>query len=111
MFSTLIEQDDNGKSNENNNVNNYIVTNNSIIGRSIIGKRAKSSCMMAMILGAVIGLLWVFFGQLIHQIGAECSEPCVPGSEDMMTPKAHGSSEYPVQNVSFDTGQSQNSYV
>jgi len=28
---------------------------------------------------------------------AQCTEPCVPGSEDIMKPKAHGTSEYPVQ--------------
>jgi len=28
---------------------------------------------------------------------AGCTEPCVPGSEDIMKPKAHGSSEKPVQ--------------
>ena len=27
---------------------------------------------------------------------AQCTEPCVPGSEEIMKPKAHGSSEYPV---------------
>jgi len=27
----------------------------------------------------------------------ECVDPCVPGSEDIMKPKAHGTSEYPVQ--------------
>lgn len=27
---------------------------------------------------------------------AQCTEPCVPGSEDIMKPKAHGTSEYPV---------------
>jgi hypothetical protein len=25
-----------------------------------------------------------------------CKDPCVPGSEDIMKPKAHGTSEYPV---------------
>ena len=29
-----------------------------------------------------------------------CTEPCVPGSEDIMDPKAHGTSEYPVVSVS-----------
>jgi len=28
---------------------------------------------------------------------AQCSAPCVPGSEDIMSPKAHGTSEFPVQ--------------
>jgi len=28
---------------------------------------------------------------------AQCTDPCVPGSEDIMNPKAHGTSEYPVQ--------------
>ncbi|VEU39791.1 unnamed protein product [Pseudo-nitzschia multistriata] len=28
---------------------------------------------------------------------AQCTDPCVPGSEDIMKPKAHGTSEYPVQ--------------
>ena len=37
-----------------------------------------------------------------------CSEPCVPGSEDIMKPKAHGTSEKPVQsdlrwNCDWDT--------
>ena len=27
---------------------------------------------------------------------AQCTDPCVPGSEDIMKPKAHGTSEYPV---------------
>lgn len=27
----------------------------------------------------------------------QCMEPCVPGSEDIMDPKTHGTSEYPVQ--------------
>jgi len=32
-----------------------------------------------------------------------CTEPCVPGSEDIMDPKAHGTSEYPVQeNLRWD---------
>jgi hypothetical protein len=40
--------------------------------------------------------------------GKQCSEPCVPGSEDIMKPKAHGSSEKPVQqslrwNCDWDT--------
>lgn len=26
----------------------------------------------------------------------ECSDPCVPGTEDIMSQKAHGTSEYPV---------------
>ena len=26
----------------------------------------------------------------------KCTAPCVPGSEDIMKPKAHGTSEYPV---------------
>jgi hypothetical protein len=26
----------------------------------------------------------------------QCMEPCVPGSEDIMDPKTHGTSEYPV---------------
>jgi hypothetical protein len=29
---------------------------------------------------------------------AQCTEPCVPGSEDIMDAKTHGTSEYPVQN-------------
>jgi len=34
---------------------------------------------------------------------AQCTEPCVPGSEDIMKPKAHGTSEYPVQeNLRWD---------
>ncbi len=58
--------------------------------------------MMVLILGATLGLVWAFlFGQFVLPIGAECSEPCVPGSEDIMSPKAHGSSEYPVQSVSY----------
>lgn len=28
---------------------------------------------------------------------ARCIEPCIPGSEDIMNQKAHGTSEYPVQ--------------
>lgn len=28
---------------------------------------------------------------------AQCTEPCVPGSEDIMSQKGHGTSEYPVQ--------------
>jgi len=33
----------------------------------------------------------------------ECTAPCVPGSEDIMSPKAHGTSEYPVQeNLKWD---------
>jgi flagellar basal body-associated protein FliL len=31
-------------------------------------------------------------------VKAQCTEPCVPGSEDIMDPKSHGTSEYPVQN-------------
>jgi hypothetical protein len=30
-------------------------------------------------------------------VDATCSDPCVPGSEDIMKPKAHGTSEKPVQ--------------
>jgi hypothetical protein len=34
---------------------------------------------------------------------AECTAPCVPGTEDIMSPKAHGTSEYPVQqNLRWD---------
>ncbi|KAG7360119.1 hypothetical protein IV203_035218 [Nitzschia inconspicua] len=40
--------------------------------------------------------------------GGQCSEPCVPGSEEIMKPKAHGTSENPVQkslrwNCDWDT--------
>eukprot|EP00534_Pseudo-nitzschia_fraudulenta_P001999 CAMPEP_0201119350 /NCGR_PEP_ID=MMETSP0850-20130426/3502_1 /ASSEMBLY_ACC=CAM_ASM_000622 /TAXON_ID=183588 /ORGANISM="Pseudo-nitzschia fraudulenta, Strain WWA7" /LENGTH=234 /DNA_ID=CAMNT_0047385027 /DNA_START=127 /DNA_END=831 /DNA_ORIENTATION=+ len=28
---------------------------------------------------------------------AQCTDPCVPGSEDIMKPKDHGTSDYPVQ--------------
>jgi len=35
---------------------------------------------------------------------SECFDPCVPGSEDIMKPKAHGTSEYPVQeNLRWET--------
>lgn len=27
----------------------------------------------------------------------QCTDPCVPGTEDIMSPKAHGTSEFPVQ--------------
>lgn len=40
------------------------------------------------------GMLSLFLLPMIH---AECSYPCVPGSEAMMNPKAHGTSETPVQ--------------
>ena len=31
----------------------------------------------------------------------ECSDPCVPGTEDIMSQKAHGTSEYPVVCIPF----------
>jgi hypothetical protein len=59
----------------------------------------RYSCMMVMILGAFLGLSLAFFGHLLVTTSAECSEPCVPGSEDIMNPKAHGTAESPVQEV------------
>ena len=32
----------------------------------------------------------------LFSANAECLDPCVPGSEDIMKPKAHGTGEYPV---------------
>ena len=32
---------------------------------------------------------------------AQCTEPCVPGSEDIMSQKGHGTSEYPVVSESY----------
>jgi hypothetical protein len=50
----------------------------------------------------------VVFPVVSAAAGQMCSEPCVPGSEDIMQPKAHGTSEYPVQeslrwNCDWDT--------
>lgn len=33
----------------------------------------------------------------LFSTNTDCLAPCVPGSEDIMKPKAHGTSEYPVQ--------------
>lgn len=47
--------------------------------------------------GALVVLLTAFFGSLLPGVQSECTPPCVPGSEDIMKPKAHGTSETPVQ--------------
>ena len=52
--------------------------------------------MLGMWLGAVFLLSSALLGNL-PMVRSECSAPCVPGSEDIMSPKAHGTSETPVQ--------------
>jgi hypothetical protein len=52
--------------------------------------------MLEMWLGACLILCAALFGNL-PVVRSECSAPCVPGSETIMKPKAHGTSETPVQ--------------
>jgi hypothetical protein len=52
--------------------------------------------MLEMWMGAIFILFAAFLGSL-PSVRSECSAPCVPGSEDIMKPKAHGTSETPVQ--------------
>mmetsp|Transcript_6869 Transcript_6869/g.17219 ORF Transcript_6869/g.17219 Transcript_6869/m.17219 type:complete len:233 (+) Transcript_6869:348-1046(+) len=62
---------------------------------------AGTAIALLVVVGTAIGLMasssltggagWTLFAN------AQCTAPCVPGSEDIMIPKAHGTSEYPVQ--------------
>mmetsp|Transcript_21042 Transcript_21042/g.59768 ORF Transcript_21042/g.59768 Transcript_21042/m.59768 type:complete len:205 (+) Transcript_21042:93-707(+) len=60
------------------------------------GKNYSILTMMGMWLGAVFLLAVALLGTL-PGVRSECSAPCVPGSEDIMRPKAHGTSETAVQ--------------
>jgi hypothetical protein len=52
--------------------------------------------LFGMWFGALFLLSLNLLGQ-VPVVRSECSAPCVPGSEDLMKPKAHGTSETPVQ--------------
>jgi hypothetical protein len=54
--------------------------------------------MYAMIFGGVILLSTALFGGLpLVKSQQSCAYPCIPGSEDLMKPKEHGTSHTPVQ--------------
>lgn len=38
-----------------------------------------------------------FLSSMFATVAEQCTKPCVPGDEDIMKPKNHGTSEYPVQ--------------
>jgi hypothetical protein len=52
--------------------------------------------MFAMLFGGVLLLLTALLGSL-PGVHSECSAPCIPGSEDIMKAKEHGTSHTPVQ--------------
>lgn len=62
----------------------------------IVGLSVASSKKSASASGGGSGEDGGFLSNLFAK--AQCTEPCVPGSEDIMDPKNHGTSEYPVQN-------------
>lgn len=67
-----------------------------------------TSIMTFLAVAMVVFLLGNHLNLTMAGNGGSCSEPCVPGSEDIMKPKAHGTSEKPVQkplrwNCDWDT--------
>jgi len=69
-------------------------------------KGARKAWLLAFGLFVVVGLIVGLTSPTVEGgssplaklfANAQCTEPCVPGSEDIMKPKAHGTSEYPVQ--------------
>ena len=63
-----------------------------IVGLSVASSKKSASASGGGTSGEDGGFLSNLFAT------AQCTEPCVPGSEDIMDPKNHGTSEYPVQN-------------
>ena len=90
------------------------MANSSVSSASVIEVRAGKRCGLTAFLVALGGLTIAAFGILtvgftspvagsniaspLSNLLANdpCVDPCVPGSEDIMKPKAHGTSEYPV---------------
>ncbi len=79
------------------------------------GKQGRTACLAAfgilVVVGVIVGLTSPTanggsspIANLFAQ--AQCTEPCVPGSEDIMNPKAHGTSEYPVVSTETKMGLS-----
>jgi len=56
----------------------------------------NNNCMLAMLLGSVLLASAALFGRF-PGASAECTYPCVPGSEEIMKPKEHGTSHTPEQ--------------
>ena len=59
-------------------------------------KRGLYIAMMAIFMGGLF-LVSTFLLDGLPMARSECTAPCVPGSEDIMSQKAHGTSETPVQ--------------
>ena len=90
------------------------MANSSVSSASVIEVRAGKRCGLTAFLVALGGLTIAAFGILtvgftspvagsniagpLSNLLANdpCVDPCVPGSEDIMKLKAHGTSEYPV---------------
>lgn len=57
----------------------------------------SSKMWLQMVLGGALLFGSALFGKLPGTSAESCAYPCIPGSEDIMKPKEHGTSHTPVQ--------------
>ena len=87
----------NNHKNDNIRRTRIIEKKNDTMGGCIkIRKEIRSLCCAAFIFLTALGfgISYAVFARIRR---SECHAPCVPGSEDIMSPKAHGTSNTPVQ--------------
>lgn len=60
-------------------------------------KMPSSKMWLQVVLGGALLFGSALFGKLPGTSAESCAYPCIPGSEDIMKPKEHGTSHTPVQ--------------